>query len=182
MNVSEVSQRYAKALFDVAKEANQQDKMITELKKLTDLFTNDKEVASFIESPMVNAEAKEKVIVAALKDNCSSEFVTNFVSLLAKKDRVSVLSEVLSAYQSILDEENGVIRGLVRSTHTLTPEEREKITDQITLQTKKRVVLEFKEDSSLIGGLVAEVGSYTFNDTLDSHLTRLNEDLNRSLH
>jgi F-type H+-transporting ATPase subunit delta len=63
----------------------------------------------------------------------------------------------------------------------LAQESRTKIEDIVTKVTRKKVILSFVEDAKLIGGTVAQVGGWTFDDSLESHLRRLNEDLNRRM-
>ena len=70
----------------------------------------------------------------------------------------------------------------MRSATVLAPEERKQIETLVSRATKKQVILSYKEDPSLVGGLVAEVGSFTFDDSLISHLKRINEQLTRSVH
>ncbi len=70
-------------------------------------------------------------------------------------------------------------RGTVRSTTVLAPEERKRIEETVNRVTHKQPLLTYKEDPALLGGMVAEVGNYTFDDSLASHLRRMNEQLTR---
>ena len=98
------------------------------------------------------------------------------------KGRVELLPEIALAYEARSDEANGVTRGEVRSSTVLTSEERARIESKVSEVTKKKVILTYKEDPEVIGGLIAEVGGYRFDDTLRSHLKRLKDDINRSAH
>ena len=110
------------------------------------------------------------------------EILKNFMLLLGMKNRLSLFADIVTSYQSIADEAHGVTRGVVRSATVLAPDERKRIEELVGRATKKQVILTYKEDPSLLGGLIAEVGSFTFDDSLSSHLTRINEQLNRSVH
>src|SRR5262249_48841149 len=99
-----------------------------------------------------------------------------------RKNRLGVFKDIVGAYEQIADEAHGVMRGTVRSATVLAPEERKRIETLVSRATAKQVILTYKEDPSLLGGLVAEVGSYTFDDSLLSHLKRINEQLTRSAH
>lgn len=118
----------------------------------------------------------------ALKGSGVSAEVEAFLLLLARKNRLPIFPEVLEAYQHFTDEANGVTRGVVRSARVLSQEDRGRIEETVSRYTKKNVILTYKEDEDLLGGLVAEVGSYTFDDSLTAHLKRLNEELKRSAH
>jgi F-type H+-transporting ATPase subunit delta len=43
----------------------------------------------------------------------------------------------------------------------------------------KKIILTYKEDPTLLGGVVAQVGGWTFDDSIETHLIKMNEELNR---
>ncbi|MCB0419440.1 MAG: ATP synthase F1 subunit delta [Bdellovibrionales bacterium] len=182
MSVSEVATRYAVALHSLAKEKGIEEKTLQELRALGDLFNKDKDIYDFIHSPLIVAASREAALKAALDGNGVSEDVSNFILMLARKNRIAAFEGILEAYQNQVDIENGVTRGIVRSVSVLSPEERVAIEKKISDVTGKRVILNYTEEPNLIGGLIAQVGSYTFDDTLTTHLSRLKEDLNRRTH
>lgn len=177
-----VAARYARALYNLAKEANEQDGVFEQMRVVDDAFSLEKEIMEFVHSPLVRPSQKEKAMEQLTLKVKMSDTLKKFLLLLAKKNRLGIFSEVLTAYQMIADEAHGVTRGVVRSATVLPPEERKRIEQLVGKATKKQVILTYKEDPSLLGGLVAEVGSFTFDDSLSSHLIRINEQLNRSVH
>lgn len=178
MRYSEVAQRYAKALFYLAKENGTANETHEQLKFLSAAIKKDQEILDFLTSPLVTKSEKEKVFTDGLNGEFSGE-TKNFLLLLAKKGRVHLIPEIVIAFQTLIDEANSVTRGKVRSATVLSEVELDKIKETVSKITNKKVILTFEEDKSLIGGLVAEVGSFTFDDSLTSHMARLNEELNR---
>jgi len=75
-----------------------------------------------------------------------------------------------------------VTRGTVKSASVLPPESRSRIEKRVSEVTGKKVILTYTQDATVIGGLIAEVGGYLFDDTLKSHLQRIKDDLNRRDH
>lgn len=175
-----VANRYARALFQLAKEKNEQDTIFDQMRVIDDAFSLEKDIMEFVHSPLIRPSDKEKAITGLTAKVQMSETLKNFLLLLAKKNRLDLFPEVMAAFQQINDESHGVTRGVVRSAAPLAPEERKRIEQLVGKATKKQVILTYKEDSTLLGGLVAEVGSFTFDDSLSAHLTRINEQLNRS--
>lgn len=174
--------RYARAIYGLAKEKNEQDSVFAQMRAFEEAFSGDKEIEDFLTSPLFRPMDKVKAMEAVVAKVNASEVLKNFVLLLARKNRLGIFSEIMTAYQTISDEAHGVTRGLVRSATVLSPEDRKRIEDLVSKATKKQVILTYKEDPSLLGGLVAEVGSFTFDDSLISHLKRINEQLTRSAH
>jgi F-type H+-transporting ATPase subunit delta len=177
-----VAARYARALFNLAKEKNEQDSIFAQMRVIDDALSLEKDIMEFVHSPLIRPADKEKAVSGLTGKVRLSDTLKNFLLLLAKKNRLDLFPEVMNSYQQINDESHGVTRGTVRSAHPLAPEERARIERLVGKATKKQVILTYKEDPSLLGGLVAEVGSFTFDDSLSAHLTRINEQLNRSAH
>jgi len=173
--------RYARAIYNLAKDKNEQDAVFDQLRVLNEAFQNDKDIRAFLFSPLVRPTEKVAALEKMLSTQKVSESLKSFVLLLGKKNRLGGFQEILIAYQQITDEAHGVTRGTVRSAAVLGPEDRKRSETLVGRATKKQVILTYKEDPALLGGLVAEVGSFTFDDSLTSHLKRINEQLTRSV-
>lgn len=182
MRNMQLASRYARALYGLAKENGEQDAVFNQMRVVEEAFALDPSITEFIESPLMRPSDKVKALEKVVADLTMSETLKNFLLLLAKKNRLTIFANVVSAYQVISDEAHGVTRGVVRSATVLDPAERQRISELVSRATKKQVILTYKEDPSLLGGLVAEVGSLTFDDSLISHLNRINEQLTRSIH
>lgn len=179
--ITEVARRYARAFYDLAKVAKNQDAVFAELRVLRDAMKSDKAITDFVASPLIPPDQKLAAIKGALNGKVSAE-VFNGMLLLAEKNRLGSFSEIVDAFEEISDEDHGVTRGSVRSAVALSAEARKQIEETVSKVTKKKVILTFTEDPTLLGGMVAQVGGWTFDDSLETHLTRMSEDLNRRSH
>lgn len=177
-----VASRYAKALYGYARERGEQDAVFSQMRVLSESFGGDAEIKAYFHSPLIRPTDKMKVIEKLVTAVPMAETLKNFLLLLSRKNRLPLFAEVVTAYQDIADEAHGVVRGAVRSATVLGPDDRKRVAELVSKATHKQVILVYKEDPSLLGGMVAEVGSYTFDDSLASHLRRINEQLTRSAH
>ncbi len=178
---NEASRRYAQAFYELAKEAKNQDQVFAELRVLRDVISNDKTIQDFVSSPLIAPDQKVAAIKGALNGKVSTQ-VYNGLILLAEKNRLGLFAEIVEAFEGISDADHGMTRGTVRSATALSPESRKQIEETVAKVTKKKVILNFTEDSKLMGGMVAQVGGWTFDDSLETHLTRMSEELNRRSH
>lgn len=179
--ISEVARRYARALYDHAKGQGKADAVFMELRTLSQAINSEKSILDFTTSPLVAPDQKMAALKNALAGKVSDS-VLSFLLLLAEKNRLSIFSEMVGAYESINDDDHGVKRGTVTSAKPLTPEAQKSIEDAVHKTTKKKVILTYKEDPKLLGGTIAQVGGWTFDDSLETHLMRMSEDLNRRSH
>lgn len=173
--ISEVANRYAKALFEVTEEAKQSDQVLHEMRALGEALGPKGEVRSFLNSPIVSHHDKAKAL-AALKGKLSST-VDQLLSVLNEKDRLEFVAQIAEAFEALIDAKHGVTRGTVRSAATLDPEQRKSLEETVRKVTGKQVILKFEVDPSLMGGLVAKVGGWTFDDSLTTHLSTMKEGL-----
>lgn len=179
MNSNKLAKRYAKAVFGLAVENKTQDRVLADLRALNAAFSADTAIADFFNSPMISAKQKSEALKTALNGKNVSTEVDQFLMLLAEKGRLGIFSEAVDAFQDEIDAANNLCRGVVRSTTALDPSERTQIEKTVEGVLKKKVIMTYKVDPSVIGGLVAKVGSHTFDDSLSSHLRRMSEELKR---
>jgi F-type H+-transporting ATPase subunit delta len=179
MKLSVLSRRYAKAIYEVSVDNRTQDRVINELRALNDLIVKDQQIWGFLTSPMVSGPERVGVLQAALENKGLSKDTMDLVLLLAEKDRLALFPEIVLAYEAQSDEANGVCRGTVKSATALGQSERQRIEETVERVLKKKVIMTYKVDPTVIGGLVAQVGTFTFDDSIDSHLKRMNEELKR---
>jgi F-type H+-transporting ATPase subunit delta len=166
-------------MYELSVDHRSQEKVFSELRTLDQAFSSDQSILNFMSSPVVGEDARKAVITKAIDGKGFSKETVDFVMLLARRNRLSIFKDIVHEFEAEIDAANGVCRGVVRSATTLAPAERQRIEQTVEKVLKKKVIMTYHEDRSVIGGLIAQVGSYTFDDTISSHLQRMNEELKR---
>ena len=82
-----VGRVYAEALFGIAKEEGQVDRIGEELHGVLDLVRSEKDIATFLEAPVLEPEEKIRILKQAFADGSVSETVTDFLCLLVMHHR-----------------------------------------------------------------------------------------------
>ncbi len=177
MRSPELAKRYAKALFQLAVDNRSQEKVFSDLRAINEIFGKEKETHEFLVSPMVTPSQKETVLKKVLANANVANEVVETILLLARNERLGIFADLVRSFEQEIDASNGVSRGTVRSASELGPDERKRIEATVEKYLNKKVIMTYKVDPSVIGGLVAQVGSHTFDDSIASHLTRMNEEL-----
>lgn len=179
MKISEASKRYAKALLAIAKQKNSTHSYLAQIEKVNEILNNNKDVVEFLSNPIIANENKLSVVKTAFSGKGFDQDIENTIYLLVENGRAAQFSEFVSAFTNEIDVEDGVTRGTVRSAKPLSAEYKKELEQRIAQLLKKKIILDYQEDSQLIGGVVASVGGWTFDDSVDTHLKKLNEELNR---
>lgn len=182
MRMSQMASRYARALFQIAEETGAETIIFSELKSLAGAMTSDPTARTFLETPLVQSSEKESSLQAMFQKVKASDLVKNFVLLLARKGRLPLLNEVCIAYQTQMDQQAGVVRGTVRTADDLSDARQDEVTKLLSKLTNQKVILDFEKDETITGGLTAQVGSLTIDDSVRSHLVRMQDELNRRTH
>src|SRR6185437_7387491 len=143
MNYSELSYRYATALFLSAADQAEQHVFLAALSELAKGFFSDAEARQFIETPLIRSEAKEEVLKNFFKQVQAPVAIVDFVRLLAKKGRLPLLKEIAAAYQAKIDQVDHMERGHVRSATPLSDKQKIEIQDAIEKYCHAKVVLDF---------------------------------------
>ncbi len=176
MQLSQIALKYSKAIFHVSKN---HEVVLNQLRQIVAILDKDNTAKEFFASHFISNIQKIEVIKNTFTDKGIVPEVLNLLLVLAEKGRIELLAEVVNTFEFLVDNEHGVTRGEVKSATPLDNDERKRIESVVAKVTNKKVILTFSEDEKLIGGIVTRVGGWTIEDSLDSHITRLKEDLNR---
>lgn len=179
MKIAEVSRRYAKALIAVAKQKGQHERVQKEVAAVANVFQTDAQARAYFTNPLITPEQKKVVIQKTFGDKGLMEEVYNLLLLLVEKKRIGKFEEIAAAYQEQMDLDHGITRGSVKSAKALTDDAKKDLESKINKILNKKIILTYKEDPTLLGGVIAEVGGWTFDDSIETHLIKLNEELNR---
>ena len=173
------ARRYAKALFQVAREARRLDAVSAELAKILDVLAGDRRLREVLSRPWIKGATKRAVATAVAQRLGCSRLVGDFVGLVAQRGRTDHLAEIARAHQRFVDAERGQVRAPVRSAVTLSEAERGRLAAGLGRIAGKEVIVEARVDTSLLGGFVAQIGSLVVDGSLDGQLARMREHLVR---
>lgn len=179
MKISEVSRRYAKALMALAKQKGQHTRALNELEAIAKIFKTDVSVHDYFINPLIGPDAKMTVVQNSFQGKGLLEEVYSMLLLLSEKNRMGKFEEIVAAYEEQMDVEQNITRGSVKSAKALSDDAKKELEAKIHKILNKKIILTYKEDPTLLGGVVAQVGGWTFDDSIETHLIKLNEELNR---
>ena len=167
------AKRYAKALLSLARERGRAEAVGGELDEFSSLLAEHAQLRDALLHPWVKGQARRAVARAvAVRLGCSP-LSSDFLGLLAERGRLDHLREIGQAYRQLADDSLGRVRAHVRTAVPLAEPERRQLAERLGRATGKTVLVEAQLDPSLLGGLIAQVGSLVFDGSLDGQLARL---------
>ena len=168
-----IAQRYASAVFDLAKEGKGLKALEADLDALSGALDGSDDLRALIVSPLYSREEQAGAIAALSKKMKLSATLGNTLGLLAAKRRLFVLPQLLAALRDMLAEEKGEVTADVTSAKALTKTQSDKLAKSLKAQLGKTVIINATVDETLIGGLIVKVGSKMIDTSIRSKLSAL---------
>ena len=117
---------------------------------------------------------KKRAVLGELAARLELEPLTkNFLNVVIHHDRMNLLGEIAASFRMLLDERFGVTVAEVTAARTLEEGEKEELARALSARTGKQVRMTFSLDPTLIGGLLARIGSTIYDGSVRGQLERL---------
>ena len=170
--------RYARALFDVSVKNRDLRQVEADLAGFADLIDGHETLSRVLLNPAIPT-ARKRAIVDALLSRLGEVTppVAKLLTLLAERDRLGLLPEVLRSYRARLLDHLGVIEAQVTTAQPLTPERAAAIERSLAHVSGRKVAMATDVDPGLLGGIVARLGTTVYDGSVARHLERIRHNL-----
>ena len=172
-----VANRYARALAEVVAASGDYRRVLQELQDFASAYRESPELQEVFVSPAVALPQKMNVLVAIGQKLGESPVTLNFLRVLLANYRMPLLEEAVQAYRKIAYDRLGVVQVTISSASDLSDIEREGVAARFRELTGKQVELEFRIDSELLGGILAQIGGTVYDGSVRGNLARIREQL-----
>jgi F-type H+-transporting ATPase subunit delta len=168
------AKRYGRALLDVAvKEKANLDQIEGELAGFVDLLRQHPTLEKVLLNPAVPVPRKRGAVGELTARAGTSAMVGKLLMLLAERDRLVLLPDLLDTYRERLLDYRKVVRAQVTTATPLAADRAEAIGRSLAQVTGRTVTLETKVDPSIIGGVVARIGSTVYDGSVTTQLEKM---------
>ena len=171
--VSGIAERYAAALFDLADERRTFDEVASDLRQLRTMLAASVDLSRLVRSPILTRGEQGKGISALAAQAGFSPLVGDFLAVVAKNRRLFAIPAMIEAYLEKLAERRGEITAEVVAARPLSDTQLAMLSEQLRRSVGRRVSVDARVDSGLIGGMIVKVGSRMVDGSLRSKLQRL---------
>ncbi len=175
------ARRYARALFALGKSSGmpELETCSTNLAALQEAIALSPDLLRVFKNPIFSTDEKKKVLQKLASKLGIKGIVLNFCLLLADKGRLGDIESIIFAFDSLLDEEKGIMRGELYTAVSLEPERQTEITARLEAQLKRSLVLKFGVMPEILGGFVLKVGDLMQDAGLRTQLSILKDTIKR---
>ena len=174
INFSDIpTERYGLALYELAKETSEIDKIEMEAKNIMELLQKNSDFKNMVTNPTNKKEEQTGAIKSITEKFKFSVTFTKFLCLLCFKRRLFFLERILISFLKIISKSRGEIDAELLSSKKIEPNELENIQKELSENFTSKIKLNYKHDPSLIGGLVIKLGSIMIDTSIKNKLKRL---------
>jgi F-type H+-transporting ATPase subunit delta len=177
---TDVGDRYAQALFDLALETGQLEAVEGDLRSLRAMIGESLDLRRLISSPAFSSEDKGRAIAAIADKAGFTPTTRKFLGLLAANGRVSALNGTITAFQRLSAKHRGAVAAEVTTAIRLTPEQQSGLQAALRQALGKDPEITTRVDPSILGGLRVKVGSRLYDASLRSKLDQMKFALKRA--
>ena len=177
--MEELSEVYARALFEAARDDDVLDRVHDELGEFADALEAERSLQVFLFSPYFSSEEKKDGVKRIVTD--ADERLVKFLELLAERHRMPALFRIRRTFDAMWAEENKLLPVTVTSAVDLDEGLVKDIGKRIEEQTGREVELSSKVDPGVLGGLQVRVGNMVLDATVRNRLEQLRKQVARAV-
>lgn len=177
MSLQTIARRYASALADVAIERKEEREIQQEIDQWTSMIEANAQLKEVFANPTIAYDEKRKVLEALITRTSVRPTTASFLRVLLRNQRLSQLRDVAERFARVLDERAGVVSADVTTAKPISEDLKNTVRETLAAATGRRVRVSFNTDETIIGGMVARIGSTIFDGSVQNRLDRLSDEL-----
>jgi len=172
-----VAERYALAIFELGVETGTLAALVDQVRRFAETYAESADLRGALENPLIPSEQRDKVLREIASRLGFGPSALNTVRYLAHRRRLAALPDIARRLDTLSDEKQGVVRATVTSAAPLSESFYQRLAEQLGAMVGKKVVLDRREDPSLIAGVVTRIGDNTIDGSVRGRLESLERTL-----
>lgn len=178
MTQGSIARRYARALFSLGSEEQLVERLEADLERLQQTVAGaGEEARAILSNPTFTVAERQSVLGVLLPGLDLHPISIRFARLLLDKGRFEHLADIRLSYQEMADTAANRLRAEVIASGEMGEHVRLAVAAKLSEATGKQVIVTVRVDESLLGGIIARVGSRVFDASLKTRI----ENIQRSL-
>jgi F-type H+-transporting ATPase subunit delta len=150
---------YARAIMDVVGDPRGANELRHELERFDEARQSADDLQQLYANPGIETSAKLAVTHQIAKRLGLSEMAVKILEVLLTNRRINDLGAIAEALATMANEALGVVVAEVRTAHRLDESEVAELQQMLQRKIGKSVEVHLTTDPTLLGGLVAKIGS-----------------------
>jgi len=173
-----IARRWVRALFELALESDDADRVRDDLRQLGERLASDGESRAMLLDPRATVAVKKAAVEKLLPDS-ARPLTRDFARMAVDRGREGILAAVHEEFTASLREQRGEAVAEVVSAAPLDAESKTALLAKLEELTRKKITLQERVDASFFGGMRVRVGSMLLDGSVKRRLAGMREELLR---
>ena len=171
--------RYAQALFDIARLLHKDEEIEAELEAFSDALKRSPEIEKFLHNPRLRINEKKKFLQRIYQERRHEiyEVLLHFFMILFQKNRFNLVHEIAVSFKRIADEAQGQGVAEISTAAPLGKHQEERVVERLEKMAGYKIAVKKEIDPSLIGGLLVRVKNRVIDGSVKHQVDILRKEL-----
>ncbi len=175
MTSGSIAKRYARALFEIGEEQGILLGLLKHIESIAALWSESEELQDAMTNPFIRMDTRKKIWAEVVSRQGVPQAGRNFLNLLLDKSRISELPAISRELSILADRAQNRLRAEVISASPISDNAVMQLKSSLERITGKVLVIQKREDPSLIGGIVTKLGDVMYDGSIKTQLERMKE-------
>lgn len=181
MKSTKLAGRYAKALFEFARQQGEIERVNKDLALVKAVIKENHELKAIIESPIIFPDKKNDIF-SDLFSGKISDITFGFLSLIIKKKREPSLGAICDEYLILYNIHHNIKIAHVTTATPLNPELAASLQKLLEEETHATIQIQEKVDENIIGGLLVKIDDFLFDASILSRINKLRAEFSHNVY
>ncbi len=172
-----IARRYARALFAIGERDGRFKEYLDQLDSFLQVVDKGPKIEKALVLPLLEMGKRKELLSDIIKALSIAPVPSALLVLLVERNRMNYLPSICDAYEEMVNDKEGLVRGVGYSAYPLSENAKTRIEEALGARLSKRVQLDMREDKSLIGGIKVIVGGLRIDGSVRRQLELLNESM-----
>lgn len=181
----DIARVYAEALLGLAESSGEVDEILEELLQLGSLLDAAPEFEEYLQSPLVKEESRREAIENLFRGRLS-DLLVDTLQVMNNKGRLELSHALVEAYRQEYEVLKGQVDVRVTTAIPLGDGVRQRLRVTTSKLTGKEAQLVEKVDSSILGGMILQIGDGKMDTSIARKIRKLADEMveraSRELH
>lgn len=170
-----ISHRYAKALFELAKELNLLDKTKKDMNLVFAACQSNKDFRFLLSNPIIKSDKKIAVINQVFSPYVD-KITLGFLNIITKKRRESIVADISEQYLKLCNQYEGIETVNLVTATSASDYTKDSIKSLLKQFLNKQIELKETVDNRLIGGFVINYNDLQYDASISKQIQKLKKD------
>lgn len=174
--MSNISNAYADALFEICIEENSLDEIMQQTASLADILAANPDFVKLLNAPTVTKEEKTQLIDNVFAGKINKNLL-NFIKVMVERKDTLEIKASFADFEKLYNKHNNIEKATATTAVPMSEELKAKLVAKLNALTGKNVVLTNVVDPACIGGVILQFADVQYNDSVSGKLETLKNQL-----